>query len=80
MKDNIKFEYSAGGVVVNDNKEVLLIKTKNLKNETVITFPKGHIEKNETSQEAASPFLVTRSMYLYTKLVTVRSMERTLKK
>jgi 8-oxo-dGTP diphosphatase len=53
MKDNIKFEYSAGGVVVNDNKEVLLIKTKNLKNETVITFPKGHIEKNETSQEAA---------------------------
>ncbi len=53
MKNNVKFEYSAGGIVVNDNKEVLLIKTKNLKNETVITFPKGHIEKNESALEAA---------------------------
>ncbi len=53
MKSNVKFEYSAGGIVVNDNKEVLLIKTKNLKNETVITFPKGHIEKNESALEAA---------------------------
>ncbi|MCX7940446.1 MAG: NUDIX hydrolase [Endomicrobia bacterium] len=49
----IKHEFSAGGVVVDNNQNVLIIKTKNLKNETVFTFPKGHIEKNETAQEAA---------------------------
>ncbi len=47
-----QFEYSAGGIVVKDDK-VLVIKTKNLKNETVYTFPKGHIEKNEDAEESA---------------------------
>jgi 8-oxo-dGTP diphosphatase len=47
-----KFEYSAGGVVVYKDK-VLVITTTNLKNETVNTFPKGHIEKNESAIEAA---------------------------
>lgn len=51
-KENIKFEYSAGGIVVN-NYNVLVIKTKNLKNEIVYTFPKGHIEQGETAQQAA---------------------------
>ncbi len=53
QKQKVKFEYSSGGIVVDENNKVLVIKTKNLKNDTVITFPKGHIEKNETSQEAA---------------------------
>lgn len=47
-----KFEYSAGGVVLWENK-VLVITTTNLKNEVVNTFPKGHIEQGETQQVAA---------------------------
>lgn len=49
---SVKFEFSSGGVVVDKNK-VLVIKTKNLKNETVFTFPKGHIEKGEKPETAA---------------------------
>ncbi len=52
-KENVKFEYSAGGVVVDNNNNVLVIKTKNLKKEVVYTFPKGHIEQGETAQQAA---------------------------
>ncbi|MEN3013959.1 MAG: NUDIX domain-containing protein [Endomicrobiia bacterium] len=48
----VSFEFSAGGVVIDKNK-VLVIKTKNLKGETVYTFPKGHIEKEETPEAAA---------------------------
>ncbi|MEM4367939.1 MAG: NUDIX hydrolase [Candidatus Anstonellales archaeon] len=50
---NTIFEFSAGGIVVDKERKVLVIKTKNLKGETVFTFPKGHIEKEETSQQAA---------------------------
>lgn len=50
---NTIFEFSAGGVVIDKERKVLVIKTKNLKGETVFTFPKGHIEKEETSQQAA---------------------------
>ncbi len=52
-KDKVKYEFSSGGVVVDDKHFVLVIKTKNLKNQTVYTFPKGHIEKGETSKQAA---------------------------
>ncbi|MFN3551076.1 MAG: NUDIX hydrolase [Endomicrobiia bacterium] len=52
-KDKIKYEFSAGGVVVDNKNRVLVIKTKNLKNQIVYTFPKGHIEKGESSQQAA---------------------------
>ncbi len=45
-------EHSAGGVVIYNNS-VLVIKTKNLKAETVFTFPKGHIEKGESRKQAA---------------------------
>lgn len=48
----ITFEFSSGGVVIEDNK-VLLIKVENLKGEKVWTFPKGHIEKNERAPESA---------------------------
>jgi 8-oxo-dGTP diphosphatase len=42
-------EYSAGGVVIKDRREVLLIKNPS----GVWTFPKGHIEPGETKEEAA---------------------------
>ncbi|MCX7910169.1 MAG: NUDIX domain-containing protein [Endomicrobia bacterium] len=52
-KEKTVYEFSAGGVVVDKNKNVLVVRTKNLKGETVYTFPKGHIEKEETPQQAA---------------------------
>lgn len=52
MKKDIDFEFSAGGVVKRES-EVLLIKTKDLKGNEVWTFPKGKIERGETSKEAA---------------------------
>jgi 8-oxo-dGTP pyrophosphatase MutT (NUDIX family) len=42
-------EFSAGGVVIKDKKEVLLIKNPS----NIWTFPKGHIEKGETKEQAA---------------------------
>jgi len=45
----IRKEYSAGGVVFKEKKEVLLIKNPS----NVWTFPKGHIEKGETKEQAA---------------------------
>jgi ADP-ribose pyrophosphatase YjhB (NUDIX family) len=49
-----KFEVSAGGIVYDQGK-LLVIKTTNLQQKTVWTFPKGHIEKglNETAEQAA---------------------------
>lgn len=44
-----KREYSAGGVVIKDRKEVLLIKNPS----NIWTFPKGHIEPGETKEQAA---------------------------
>jgi len=52
MKKKVDFEFSAGGIVVENNK-VLLIKTKNLEGKEVWTFPKGHIEKKEKAEETA---------------------------
>lgn len=48
----VKFEFSAGGVVLQKNN-VLLIKTKDLKGNVVITFPKGNIKRSEKPSEAA---------------------------
>lgn len=45
----LKREYSAGGVVIKDKKEVLLIKNPS----NIWTFPKGHIEKGETKEQTA---------------------------
>jgi len=45
----LRREFSAGGVVIKDRKEVLLIKNPS----NIWTFPKGHIEKGETKEEAA---------------------------
>jgi 8-oxo-dGTP pyrophosphatase MutT (NUDIX family) len=49
---NQTYEYSAGGVAVRDG-EVLLIRTKDLRDRTVWAFPKGKLNRNESSVQAA---------------------------
>ena len=49
----MQFEYSAGGVAVNEHGRLLMVKVKNLKGDIVWTFPKGHVEKGEKSEETA---------------------------
>lgn len=46
-------EYSAGGIVIDENKKVLLIEVRNLSGAVVWTFPKGHIEQGESPEKAA---------------------------
>lgn len=46
------WEFSAGGALL-ENGRTLLVLVKNLKGEKVWTFPKGHIERGETPEEAA---------------------------
>jgi ADP-ribose pyrophosphatase YjhB (NUDIX family) len=45
-------EFAAGGVVGRDGK-VLLVQVRNLEGRIVWTFPKGHLETNETWLTAA---------------------------
>ncbi len=45
-------EVSAGGVVLGA-EGLLLVKVKNLESQVVWTFPKGHLEKGETPEDAA---------------------------
>ena len=45
-------EHSAGGVIVEDGR-VLLIRMRNLAGAEVWTFPKGHLEAGETPEAAA---------------------------
>jgi len=47
-----KKEHSAGGIVLEDGR-LLLIQVQNLKGEKVWTFPKGHLEPGETPEQAA---------------------------
>lgn len=49
----MEFEFSAGGVVINKDKKILIIKTKDLKGNTVYTFPKGNIKKGEEPKISA---------------------------
>ncbi|MGH7256440.1 MAG: NUDIX hydrolase [Nitrospirales bacterium] len=46
------FEYSAGGVALNDG-QVLLIRSRALTGRTVWAFPKGKLNQGETSEQAA---------------------------
>lgn len=46
------FEYSAGGLVARDG-DILVIRTRDLKGRSVWTFPKGRVDKGETSGQAA---------------------------
>src|SRR5438876_1148461 len=54
MGEKVTFEFSAGGVVYDPAaQKLLLIQVKNLQDQVVWTFPKGHIEKGETEEQAA---------------------------
>jgi len=46
------FEFSSGGIV-RDGDNLLMVKVENLEGSQIWTFPKGHIEKGEKSEEAA---------------------------
>lgn len=48
----MKKEFSAGGIVFKDGK-VLCVLMNTINGEKVWTFPKGHIEENETKYDAA---------------------------
>ncbi len=47
------FEYSAGGVVLDEDGRVLLIRARDLRNRAVWTLPKGALAPGERSAEAA---------------------------
>ncbi|WP_287370956.1 NUDIX hydrolase [Oceanithermus sp.] len=49
----VRFEHSAGGVLLDEACRVLLIRTTNLKGEPVWTLPKGLIEPGERPEDAA---------------------------
>jgi 8-oxo-dGTP pyrophosphatase MutT (NUDIX family) len=46
-------EFSAGGVVVDDSRRVLLIRARDLRNRSVWTLPKGALVPGESSGDAA---------------------------
>ena len=47
-------EVSCGGLVLkNAPKKILMVQVKNLKGETVWTFPKGHVEEGESPEQTA---------------------------
>ncbi len=48
-----RLEFSAGGLVVDDQSRVLLIRARDLRNQPVWTLPKGALVAGETSAEAA---------------------------
>ena len=47
------FEHSAGGLVVDDRGQVLLIRARDLRNRAVWTLPKGALAPGETGPDAA---------------------------
>jgi 8-oxo-dGTP pyrophosphatase MutT (NUDIX family) len=53
MAERPIFEFSAGGLVVDDAARVLLIRARDLRNRPVWTLPKGTLMKGETSADAA---------------------------
>jgi 8-oxo-dGTP diphosphatase len=53
MRLNAEFEFSAGGIIKDKNK-ILIINLKDPSGRQVWTFPKGKIEKGESAADAAS--------------------------
>jgi 8-oxo-dGTP pyrophosphatase MutT (NUDIX family) len=53
MAERPIFEFSAGGLVVDESGRVLLIRARDLRNRPVWTLPKGTLIKGETSADAA---------------------------
>ena len=48
-----RLEFSAGGLVFDDEGRVLLIRARDLRNQPVWTLPKGALNPGETSIDAA---------------------------
>ena len=48
------FEHSAGGIVLTGASELVAVRTTNLKGESVLALPKGHLEEGETALDAAA--------------------------
>ena len=48
-----RLEFSAGGVVVDERGQFLLIRARDLRNRPVWTLPKGTLAPGETSEQAA---------------------------
>ena len=46
-------EFSAGGVVIDDRGQYLLIRARDLRNRAVWTLPKGTLTSGETNEQAA---------------------------
>ena len=46
-------QFSAGGLVVDDEGRILLIRARDLRNQPVWTLPKGTLQPGETSADAA---------------------------
>ena len=56
MRDSgsrVVFEFSAGGLVLDDDGRVLLIRARDLRGQPVWTLPKGALVSGETSADAA---------------------------
>jgi 8-oxo-dGTP pyrophosphatase MutT (NUDIX family) len=53
----MKREHSAGGLVLrkkgSKKEKILMVRVRNLEKRMVWTFPKGHLEKDETPEQAA---------------------------
>ena len=56
-------EFSSGGVIIK-NKKILLVKVKNLSGRIVWTFPKGHIEKGESTKNTALREVIEETGYV----------------
>jgi 8-oxo-dGTP pyrophosphatase MutT (NUDIX family) len=48
-----RLEFSAGGLVVDDDGRVLLIRARDLRDQPVWTLPKGALKPGESSKDAA---------------------------
>jgi ADP-ribose pyrophosphatase YjhB (NUDIX family) len=49
----MRFDYSAGGIVLDHAGNVAVIRTSNLKGESVWGLPKGHPKQDESGRDAA---------------------------
>lgn len=57
-------EFSAGGIVYDDSKKVLLVYMNTISGIKVWTFPKGHIEKKESPKQAALREVLEETGYI----------------
>ncbi len=48
------FEHSAGGIVLTPEGRLVIVRTRNLRGETVYGLPKGHLEDGEAALDAAA--------------------------